>query len=358
MASHLALICIALCLVWLIPPALPAQQAASPQTAKPPAAKPAAQAAKPPQILTFHSNAFIVQVNFTARDAKGNIVNDLKPSEVVLTENGRRQSIEQLEFENVDAEPGNAAAGAAAESGSAVTIEKGSGKPVAPSTPKPTALAPAPAVSAAESQYRDRRLMVMYFDLTTMQPEEVQNVMQQAVDYVHQKMQPADLVAIATLGNTLQVNQEFTDNKAVLVRALNGLNPALASGFADGATGTSDGTADDGSSFTADDTEFNIANADFSLEALQSVCDMLSPIQQKKSILYFTSGIQRSGVDNEITVRSATNSCVKANASVYSVDARGLQANPPGGNATGGSIRGASAFNGGAQANTLNSTYA
>ncbi|HWG36345.1 MAG TPA: VWA domain-containing protein [Terriglobales bacterium] len=329
-----SLICIALCLVWLTP--APAQQAAKPQAP-----------------IKFTSDVSVVLVNLTVRDSKGNLVTDLKPSEVTVLEDGKPQHILSFDFENVDAGT-NANAATAAGEGPAGTVEKGNGpvkKAAAPAKAAPIAAAPA-------NQYRDRRLIVLYFDLTTMQPEDVQGVMEQAVDFVNKKMQPADMAAIATLGNSLNVNQDFTDNKAVLLRTLNSLNPSTSSGFDDGTTGTSDGTADDGSSFTADDTEFNIANADRSLESLQSVCDMLSGIEQKKSLMYFTSGIQRSGVDNEITLRSAVNSCVKANAAIYSVDARGLQANPPGGNSTSGSVRGASAFNGGAQQSTLDSQFA
>ncbi|HUX65936.1 MAG TPA: VWA domain-containing protein [Terriglobales bacterium] len=334
-----ALLCSVLGLVWL----LPAQQAVK---------KPAPS--KAPAKYLFKATTNIVLVNLTVRDAHGNLVTNLKPSEVTLLEDGKPQHISSFDFEDVDAEPGNLAAAAAA--GPSGIVEKAAAQPAAaPPAPAKAATAIAP---AAASQYRDRRLMVMYFDLTTMQPEDVQNVMQQATTYVQKKMQPADLVAIATLGDSLQVDQDFTANKAALLGTLKALNPSTSAGFEDGTTGSTDGTADDGSTFAADDTEFNIANADRSLEALQSVCDMLSGIQQKKSLLYFTSGIQRSGVDNEITLRSAVNSCVKANAAIYSVDARGLQAMVPGGDASGGSIRGAGAFNGGAQRSTLDAQFA
>ena len=316
-------------------------------------AKPAAQN----NIVTFKATTELVLVNLTVRDKNGNLVTNLKPSEVSIYEDGKLQHISSFDFENVDAVPVSASASAAA--GPAGTVEAGSPaakKPAAPAAAAATV--PPNSAAAAAAQYRDHRLIVLYFDLTTMQPEDVQNVMQQAEKFVQTKMQPADLAAITTLGDSLQVNQDFTADKASLMRVLRSLNPATSSGFADGGDGTTDGTADDGSTFSADDTEFNIANADRSLESMQSVCDMLAPIQQKKSMIYFSSGIQRSGVDNEITLRSAVNSCVKANTAIYSVDAQGLQAMPPGGGATGGSVRGASAFNGGAQSSAFNSQFA
>lgn len=305
-------------------------------------------AAQAPQ-YKFKATTNLVLVNLTARDAHGNLITNLKPGDITLLEDGKPQHLLSFDLENVDAAPSVTAA--SSNSGPSGVIENA--KPAAnPAAPSP--IAPA----ANPQQYQNRRLMVLYFDLTTMQPDDVQNVMQQAEAFVNKQMQPADLVAIATLGNSLQVNQDFTSNKTALLNTLRGLNPATAAGYAAGSTGTTEGTADNGDTFAADDTEFNIANADRSLEAVESICDMLRGVDQKKSLLYFSSGIQRSGVDNEITLRSAVNSCVKSNASIYSVDARGLQANPPGGSADAGSIRGRSAFNGGAQSATLNAQFA
>lgn len=305
-------------------------------------------AAQAPQ-FQFKTTTNLVLVNLTARDAHGNLITNLKPGDITLLEDGKPQHILSFDFENVDATP--RVATASSSSAPAGVVENG--KPAA-KPPAPSPIAPA----ANQQQYQNRRLIVLYFDLTTMQPDDVQNVMQQAEAFIHKQMQPADLVAIATLGDSLQVNQDFTGDKSALLNTLRGLNPATAAGYAGGTTGTTEGTADDGSTFAADDTEFNIANADRSLEAVESICDMLRGVDQKKSLLYFSSGIQRSGVDNEITLRSAVNACVKSNASIYSVDARGLQANPPGGSADAGSIRGRSAFNGGAQSATLNAQFA
>ncbi len=311
-------------------------------------------------VVTFKASTQIVLVNLIVTDAKGNVITDLKPSQVTIYEDGKPQRLASFEFERLDTPAAAAPAAEAANAGPAGEVVKApaatAAKSAAPATPPATLGAANPNVDA--TTYRDRRLIVLYFDLTTMQPEDLQNVVQQAQSFVKNKMQAADLVGIATLGNTLQVAQDFTSNKTLLMNDLTALNPGVASGFADGDTGSSEGTADNGNSFTADDTEFNLANADRSLEALQSVCDMLSGIQQKKSIMYFTSGIQRSGVDNEITLRSAVNSCVKSDAAIYSVDALGLQALPPGGSVTGGSVRGASAFNGGAQSSTFDAQFA
>ncbi|MGH9392852.1 MAG: hypothetical protein ACRD1E_01685, partial [Terriglobales bacterium] len=97
-----SLLCVALCLVWLLP--APAQQAAKPQAP-----------------IKFTSDVNVVLVNLTVRDSKGNLVTDLKPSEVTLLEDGKPQHINSFDFENVDA-GANASAAGTADRGPAGTI--------------------------------------------------------------------------------------------------------------------------------------------------------------------------------------------------------------------------------------------
>src|SRR5207245_8552725 len=65
---------------------------------------------------------------------------------------------------------------------------------------------------------------------------------------------------------------------------------------------------------------------------------------------YFSSGMQRSGTDNQVELRAAINAAVLANVAIYPVDARGLQAVIPGGSAHQGSKGGLAAFSGSAVA--------
>jgi hypothetical protein len=56
-------------------------------------------------------------------------------------------------------------------------------------------------------------------------------------------------------------------------------------------------------------------------------------------------------------MRAATNEAVKANMAIYSVDSRGLEAMPPVGNASTGSLRGTSAYSGGAMQSNLDANF-
>ena len=86
------------------------------------------------------------------------------------------------------------------------------------------------------------------------------------------------------------------------------------------------GTSDDSSSFIADDSEFNALNTDRQLYAVRTVCKAMEKLEQKKSMLYFSGGLTRQGIENQASIRSAGNECVKADTAIYAVDSRGLQA--------------------------------
>ena len=87
-------------------------------------------------------------------------------------------------------------------------------------------------------------------------------------------------------------------------------------------------------------------NNDVRLRALKTLAEALAPIEQKKAILYFSAGMQRSGQDNQVELRAAINAAVRANVSIYPIDTRGLQAVVPGGDARQASGRGEALFSG------------
>ena len=137
--------------------------------------------------------------------------------------------------------------------------------------------------------------------------------------------------------------------------SLAGFQSGAGGGFEEGSTGTTEGTAETGGSFTVDDTEYNIFNTDRRLEALRSIADKLAHIEQKKSLIYFSSGMDRTGIENQSELRSATNAAVRANMAIYTMDIRGLQALVPGGEAQNASLRGTSPYSGKSRATQFDS---
>jgi VWFA-related protein len=193
----------------------------------------------------------------------------------------------------------------------------------------------------------DRRLVVLMFDLSSMQVEETQRALDAARDYVTTKVGQADTVAIVTYASSLDVAQDFTSDKNVLLNAIDRLNGIEGLGFEEMIAADPDATVDDtNGAFVADDTEFNMFNTDRRLQALRSMIDALSGVQQKKSLVYFSSGMNQTGMDNRVAMRGVIDRAVRTNLSIYSADMRGLQAVVPGGAASQASTRGVAAFSG------------
>src|SRR5258708_11332645 len=93
---------------------------------------------------------------------------------------------------------------------------------------------------------------------------------------------------------------DLNDDKDKHLALLSNYNSGQGQGFDNGATGSAEGTAESGGSFTEDDTDLNTFSADRKLLALQSLMQALGKLPQKKSIVYFSNGITQTGVDNQI----------------------------------------------------------
>ena len=104
--------------------------------------------------FVLRMNGELVLTNVVARDAKtGEVVQGLKPSDFSIYESGKQQHIETFDFESVDrATPLNEAMVSGLASG-------GNGSKAV--------------VVAKPEELRNHRLIVMFFDLTSMQPEDL-----------------------------------------------------------------------------------------------------------------------------------------------------------------------------------------
>jgi VWFA-related protein len=199
---------------------------------------------------------------------------------------------------------------------------------------------------AGEVKYKDRRLLVMFFDMTSMPVQDQVRAQAAAKKFVATQMQASDLMAIMSFSNELKVLQDFTDDKDALQKTVKGLVIGEGSDLAvDGSTGA-DNEEDTGAAYTADDTEFNIFNTDRKLAALESAARMLGSLPEKKALVYFASGVSKTGVDNEAQLRSTVNAAIRNNVSFFPIDARGLVASAPLGDATKGSPGGAGMYSG------------
>ncbi len=312
--------------------------AAQAQTAT---SQPPATASSPAQgSYTLKVQSDLVLTDIVVRDRRtGEPVRGLKREDFTILEGGKPQQLVSFDAQDVD---------------QAIRV---------PGTETVTGRAGAPAATAlgasAEQQaanLRNHRLIVLFFDTTSLQPDDLDRVQQAARDYIDKLMQVADLVSVVSLGNTLSLDQDFTADKQLLLRAVNSYSGGGQQGYTAGATSTTN-QVEDTTAYTPDETEYNDINTDRELFAIAAIARALGPINQKKSLLYFSGGLQRDGIENQASLRSTINAAVRNNLSIYSVDARGLQAISPLGDATTGSLRGNAAYTGGALQNNLDSNF-
>jgi VWFA-related protein len=279
----------------------------------------------------------VVLVNVVARDKHGNLIKDLKSEDFTVYEDGKKQDLASFDFEHVDE---LAMAGGA---GTTVSGTAGPGKLLSSGQGQQKSL-----------EGRDRRLMLLFFDFSAMQPDDIDRAVDAGKKYVNAKMQPADLVALMSLATNLSLDLDFSDDKNKILTKLAAYNSSEGQGFENGSTGSSEGAAETSGSYTPDDTDYNTFSADRKLLALQAVMQAMGKIPQKKSLVYFSNGITQSGVDNQSALRAATAAAVRANVAIYPVDVRGLSAFPPGGQAQAASLHGQSAYSGASVLNDLN----
>ena len=116
----------------------------------------------------------LVLVNVVAHDKKGNLVRDLKKGDFTLLEDAKKQEISTFDFESVE-ELATVGAAKGTVSGVAGGTLLRSGKPAAPSL-----------------DARDRRLILLFFDFSAMDPEQIDRSVDAAKKFVATKMQPAD----------------------------------------------------------------------------------------------------------------------------------------------------------------------
>jgi len=142
----------------------------------------------------------------------------------------------------------------------------------------------------------------------------------------------------------VDVLQDFTADRDRLLSILQTLLVGETEGFDE--SGNDAGTPDTGAAFGQDDSEFNIFNTDRQLSALQTAANILGQLSEKKSLIYFASGLRLNGLDNQAQLHATINAAIRAGVTFWPIDARGLVAQAPLGDATQGSPGGAGMYSG------------
>lgn len=275
---------------------------------------------------TFKTNTQLVVETVVVKDKNGDFVDGLKAEDFTVTEDGVAQTIKFFELQRLPtANDGAPSAPIAVPA----PYKKLPHSHIAPETP-------------GDVRYKDRRLMALYFDMSAMPDADQVRALSAAQKFVLNQMTSADLMAIMMFSSgSVQVLQDFTDDRSKLLSVIQTL---IVGEDEDSIDTTSD--SDTGAAFGQDDAEFNIFTTDRQLAALQTAASMLGHLNEKKSLIYFASGLRLNGVDNQAQLHATLNAAIRAGVSLYPIDARGLVAEAPMGDATKGSPGGLAMYTG------------
>ncbi|MFI5090658.1 MAG: VWA domain-containing protein [Terriglobales bacterium] len=311
----------------LLVPFGPAQDK-TPSGPKPAGSAQAASASEDQAVFRVTVNMVLIDARVT--DRSGKPIKGLTPEQFTLLEDGKPQKISSLDYHDLDAME---AAGLANQ---------------------PTLVVPLGVVQPppeVQKKIRDRRLIVLFFDQTALQPDELMRSKEGCERFLRDQMSPADLVALAVYGNQLKITVPFTNDRERLMKGVQSLLPGKDSQLAamqeaSVLSGEDSTSEDTGAAFTPDEMEFNIFNTDRKLAALESLAEVLRVIPGRKNVIHFTGGITQTGEENRSQLRISTNAANRADVSFYTVDSRGLFPTVPGGEARMGASAGSAQFSG------------
>ncbi len=270
---------------------------------------------------TFRTSRDVVSVDVIVRDRNGAIVQGLTVADFEVREDGQTQDVLSASFQAIDT--------SVAPAVEARVLER-LGEPSASRPPG----------TSSQADVTGRRMMLFLFDVSTMEPEDVDRAVRAAMAFVDQRMTSADMVAVATLSWELRVLTDFTGNRQDVTRVLQSLVATDVSTV----PGPVDPTTD--TAPNAIGGAVSVAATDARLRALRLLADALAPIAQKKALLYFTAGLGNGAQDTPAELRAATRAATRANLAIYPVDTRGLQAVIPNGPARTASRGGEGVFSG------------
>ncbi|RXH58889.1 VWA domain-containing protein [Granulicella sibirica] len=278
----------------------------------------------------------------TVKDKQGKFIPNLTAKDFTITEDGAPQVIKFAEHQDLattsDLLP------ASKSEDEEITLYKRLTR---------TQITPA-IVGVGPDRYKNHRLLALYFDMTAMRPADQLRALTAAETFLRTQMTTADLVSILRYqGGSVDILQDFSADRNKLLSILTTMIVGEGQGSVESVDDAS--SADTGAAFGQDDSEFNVFNTDRQLSALQTAAKMLGQLNEKKSLIYFASGLRLNGIDNQAQLHATVDTAIKSGVSFWPVDARGLVAMAPSGDPTQGSPGNAGVYSGtAAQANTTN----
>ena len=158
----------------------------------------------PPKTATggkgaIRSTVSLVEIDVQVTNRDGKPVKGLKQEQFSLTEDGKAQKISSFEYNDIE------------------RVETAGTSDEAPITVPLGTVASAEQIKAV---VRDHRMIVLFFDLTSLQAEDLLRSTRAAQKYLQEQMTAADLVGVVAFDNTLKVVANFTNDRALLKLSL------------------------------------------------------------------------------------------------------------------------------------------
>src|SRR6266576_950416 len=264
----------------------------------------------------------LVVETVVVKDKSGNPIEGLTVKDFNVTENGAPQAIRFCEHHELPETPSSAPTDRSQPENIKIYHDLAKTR-ISPEKP-------------GNIRYKNRRLLALYFDMTAMPPADQLRALASVTKFIRTQLTPADLVSILRFsGGAVDVLLDFTGERNRLLSVI----ATLIVGEGQGSDESTDdaSTSDTGAAFGQDDSEFNIFNTDRQLAALQTAAKMLGQLSEKKSLIYFASGLRLNGLNNQAQLHATIDAAIRAGVSFWPIDARGLVAQAPLGDATVGS---------------------
>ncbi len=293
--------------------------------------------AQDPEKPIFSTTTHLVIETVGVKDKAGNPIPNLTKNDFIITEDGKPQTVAFADYQQLSET-------VAAPFTEAVSpIPKLHHTQISAETP-------------GDTRFKNRRLLALYFDMSSMRPADQIRALEAAQRFLRTQMTESDMVAILQYaGGSVQVLNDFTQDRAALLVTIRTLMVGEEQDYTGNPTDAS--TPDVGAAFGQNDGEFNLFNTDRQLAALQTAANMLGRLGEKKILLYFSSGLRLNGVDNQAQLFATVNASIRAGVALWPIDARGLVALAPLGDATQASPGGVAMYNGASAAAVSTNLY-
>ncbi len=185
-----------------------------------------------------------------------------------------------------------------------------------------------------------------------MPPQDQTRAQKAALQFLREKMTASDVVSILTFSNELKVLQDFTGDKDLLTQRIKGFTIGT---FGSELSGEADYRryrhgSGHAAGFHCGRNGIQHFQHRYEAERARVGCEDASLTSGAKGDGLFFERRRKNGRRERIRkLRATVNAAVRSNVAFYPIDARGLVALPPGGDASQANSRGKGVFNGGEQ---------